>query len=313
MTRSIPLVLTFEDPDLQEALQSLEGYRVTVALDRESALAAMPKAEVACVAGFDSELFDRGKSLQWIQAFLGGVERVVCPELIASPIPLTCVKECFAAPGAEHAMAVILAVSYRLDYYLRAQSRKAFSWQLPIGLAGKTLGIIGFGNIGQSLAVRARPFGLRTLAVARRPRTNSAPADELLTVVEMPRLLAESDFVVIAVPSTPETKGLFGTTQLAQMRSTAWLIDISGREAIVSQPDVIEALAAGRIAGADLQFKEPPAADSPLWGMDNLIMSQYSANSEGEAADAVALVIDNLKRYRVGQPLRGVVDKAAGY
>jgi phosphoglycerate dehydrogenase-like enzyme len=313
LSRAIPLLLTFEDSDLQQALERAEGYDVRVAPDRDAALRMIPDAEVACVAGFDKELLERATSLKWVQAFLGGVERVLFPEFVANSIPLTCVKECFAAPGAEHAMAVILAVSYRVDYYLRAQARRTFEWNKPTGLAGRTLGIIGFGNIGQALAVRARLFGLRILALARRERSNPAPADQLLTTVDMPRLLGESDFVVIAVPSTAQTKSLIRKPELAQMRSNAWLIDISGREAIVNQHDVVEALETRQIAGADLQFKGPPPADSPLWKMDNLIMSQYSANSDQETADATALVIDNLQRYREGRPLRGLVDKAAGY
>jgi phosphoglycerate dehydrogenase-like enzyme len=305
--------MTFEDPLLQSKLQAVEGYRLEVAPDRTKALAAIPEADVVCVAGFDRELLERAKNLRWVQAFLGGVERVLFPELVASQIPLTCVKECFGPPGADHGMAVLLAVSYHVDYYLRAQARRTFSWNRPLGLAGMTVGIIGFGNIGQALAVRARAFRLRILALARRPRTDPSPADALLTPEQMPRLLAESDFVVVAVPSTADTKSLIGAAQLAQMRSTAWLIDISGREAIVSQPDVIDALTHGRIAGADLQFKEPPPGDSPLWDMDNLIMSQYSANSEQETSDGIALIVDNMRRFRDGLPLRGLVDKVAGY
>jgi phosphoglycerate dehydrogenase-like enzyme len=313
VTRTIPLLMTFEDSALQAALERIEGFGLTVAPDRGASLADISEAEVVCVASFDRELLDRAANLRWIQAYLGGVDRLLFPELVSSPIPLTCVKECFAAPGAEHAMAVILAVSYRLDYYLRAQSRRDFTWNRPDGLASKTLGIIGFGNIGQALAVRARPFGLRTLAIARRPRNNPAPADELLPPSGLPRLLAESDFVVVAVPSTAETRHLIGSAQLSQMRPTAWLVDISGRELVVNQPDVISALNESRIAGADLQFKEPPPADSPLWNMDNLIMSQFSANSDQETAQAIALIADNMQRYRDGQPLRGLVDKAAGY
>jgi phosphoglycerate dehydrogenase-like enzyme len=313
LSRAIPLLLTFEDADLQQALQGAEGYDLHVAHDRETALRMLPEAEVACVAGFDNELLQRGKNLKWVQAFLGGVERVLFPEFVSNSVPLTCVKECFAAPGAEHAMAVILAVSYRVDYYLRAQSRRTFEWSKPAGLAGKTLGIIGFGNIGQALAVRARPFGMRILALARRERDDPAPADELLTTSDMPRLLRESDFVVIAVPSTAQTKCLIGAPELAQLRSNAWLIDISGREAIVNQEDVFQALESRQIAGADLQFKGPPPSDSPLWNMDNLIMSQYSANSDQETTDATALVLDNLRRYREGRSLRGLVDKVAGY
>jgi phosphoglycerate dehydrogenase-like enzyme len=313
VTRSIKLLMTFEDEALEKALKSVDGYAVIVAGDRANALDSIADAEVACVSSFDRELLERGKNLRLIQAFLGGVERVLFPELVVSPIPLTCVKECFAAPGAEHAMAIILAVGYRVDYYLRAQSRRTFEWRRPLGIKDLTVGIIGFGNIGQAIAERARPFGLRTIALARRPRNTPAPADELLTPSQMSRLLQDSDFVVVAVPSTSDTKNLIGADEVAQMKPTSWLIDISGREAIVSQLAVIQALQEGRIAGADLQFKEPPPSASPLWEMDNLIMSQYSANSEEETADAMALVQDNMRRYRSGEPLRGLVDKVAGY
>jgi len=307
------LLLTFDELPLQHAMESVSDYRVVVTPTREQTLDAIADAEVACVDGFDVELLKRGKKLKWIQAFLGGVDRLMFPELIESPVSLTCVKECFAAPGAEHAMATILAVSYRLDYYLRAQARRTFTWSKPAGLTRLTLGIIGVGNIGQALAVRARPFGLRIMACARRPRANASPAHELVTPDEMPRLLSESDFVVLAVPSTNGTKQLIGAPQLAHMKSTAWLIDISGRDAIIDQSAIVNALRERRIGGADLQFKQPPPKDSTLWELDNLIMSQYSANSEQETQDAVSFVVDNMRRYKAGQPLRGVVDKAAGY
>jgi phosphoglycerate dehydrogenase-like enzyme len=305
--------MNFEDHALQRALEAAPGVELRVTPDRASALTALPETDVACVASFDAEMLARGNRLRWIQAFLGGVERVLFPELVSSPIPLTCVKECFAAPGAEHAMATILAVTYRLDHYLRSPVRRTFTWKRPDGLTGLTVGILGFGNIGQALAIRARPFGLRTLALGRRRRPSPEPADQMLTSDEMPRLLAESDFVVVAVPSTAQTRNMIAAPQLAQMKPSAWLIDISGREAIVNYADVLQALSKRTIAGADLQFKEPPPHDSPLWQLDNLIMSQYSANSEQETADAIALVVDNVRRYREGRTLRGLVDKAAGY
>ena len=313
MSHVTKLLITFDDKDLNDAMRSVPGVDVRVTTTREAALDAIADVEVACVDSFNAELLARAKKLRWVQAFLGGVEAVVCPELAAAPIPLTCVKECFAAPGADHAMASILAVTYRLDYYLRAQARRTFEWQLPSEVAGKTVGVVGFGNIGQALAKRARAFGMRVIAVARRARAEAAPAEEVLTSGQLPRLLGASDFVVVAVPLTRETRGLIGSAELAQMKATAWLIDISGRPAIVDQDAVIAALRTRRIAGADLQFKRPPPSDSPLWEMDNLIMSQYSANSIEESERAIALFVENLRRYRAGEPLLGLVDKAAGY
>jgi phosphoglycerate dehydrogenase-like enzyme len=154
---------------------------------------------------------------------------------------------------------------------------------------------------------------MKVVAVARRPLSEAAPADEVVTPDRLNDVLARADFVVIAVPQTPDTRGLIGGPQLRQMKRSAYLIDISGRPAIVDQAAVIDALWSGVIAGADLQFAKPPSATSPLWAMDNLIMSQYSANSVEETQRSLALVKDNLQRFRDGQPLRGLVDKAAGY
>ncbi len=120
------VLMTFEDPELEAALRATEGVDLQVAVDGDAALRAISQVEVACVASFDRELLSRGSRLRWIQAFLGGVERILFPELVASHIPLTCVKETFGASGAEHALAVMLAVSYRLHYYLRAPSKRTF-------------------------------------------------------------------------------------------------------------------------------------------------------------------------------------------
>jgi phosphoglycerate dehydrogenase-like enzyme len=154
---------------------------------------------------------------------------------------------------------------------------------------------------------------MNVLAVARRRVNDPAPADEVFTSDRLGEVLRRSDFVVVAVPLTAQTKGLIGRDQLRQMKRTAHLIDISGRPAIVDQSAVIDALRAGEIGGADLQFAEPPPADSPLWAMDNLIMSQFSANSQEETNRSIALVVENLNRFRDGRPLLGLVDKAAGY
>ena len=210
-------------------------------------------------------------------------------------------------------MASMLAVNSRLIDYWWQRSRKVHDWRMPRELQGKTLGIIGFGNIGSTLAELAKPFGMRVVAMARNPRPDPAPADELLPSDRLPELLGQSDFVVLAVPLTGETRGLIGAGQLKMMKPSAWFIDISGRPAIVNEDAVIDALRRGVIAGADLQFATAPPADSPVWTMENLIMSQWSANSEEEGRRCNELFEENLRRYQNKQPLFGLVDKKAGY
>jgi phosphoglycerate dehydrogenase-like enzyme len=216
-------------------------------------------------------------------------------------------------PGAQHALASMLAVSSRLIDYWWQRPRRTHDWRLPGELDGKTLGIIGFGNIGSTLAKLAKPLGMHVIAMARNQRPNPAPADQLLPPERLPELLKLSDFVVLAVPFTARTRGLIGTSELKMMKPSAWFIDISGRPAILDQEAAIDALRRGVIGGADLQFPTAPPSDSPVWEMENLIMSQWSANSQEEGLRSNELFQSNLRRYLDKQPLRGLVDKKAGY
>jgi phosphoglycerate dehydrogenase-like enzyme len=308
------VLITFDYPGLKEVVDSVQPFSATVATDRDRIVTEIRDAEVVCAAQFDRELLSQATQLRWIQAFMAGVEKILFPELIASPVPLTCVKECFAIPGAEHAMAAILAVTYRFDYYIRQQTRRQpFEWQVPSELHGKTIGIIGFGNIGRTLAHRVKAFGARVLAVARRAHPDPAPADHVWPIERLHDLFRESDFVVLAIPLTPESRGLIGAREIAQMKPTGWLIDISGRAALLDLPAIIDALKEKKIGGADLQFPQPPPSDSPMWDLPNLIMSQWSANSQEESQRSMNLFKQNLIRYRDGQPLLDLVDKHAGY
>lgn len=307
-------LITLDLEGLADAARSVPGAEVVTAFDRASILKQIDQAEVLCVArNFDAELLKAAKNVRWVHAMLGGVEAILFPEFVESPVPLTCVKECFGMPGAQHAMASMVAVVSRLNDYWWLRSKRKLEWRLPRELQGKTLGIIGFGNIGRTLAELARPFGMRTIALARSARPDSGPANELLTPDQLPRLLGESDFVVLTVPLTHATRGMIDEPQIRQMKPSAWFIDISGRPAIINEAAIIRALQQGRLGGADLQFASPPPADSPLWEMENLIISMYSANSEEEGQRSNELFAENLRRYRQKQPLLGVVDKKAGY
>jgi phosphoglycerate dehydrogenase-like enzyme len=227
----------------------------------------------------------------------------------------------------------ILCFARNFHRYLRQQS--AAKWE-PIGgeaerttfsagpgtvsaidrahlhLADCTLGIVGLGQIGSEVARRGLAFGMRVIAVD--PVQTAAPGGvaALWRLDQLPELLAQSDFVVIAAPHTPQTERLFGREQYQQMKPTAYLINI-GRGAIVDLAALVEALDAGQIAGAGLDVFEiePLPADHPLWRHENVIITPHVAGASPRIAERhLAVLLDNIGRFTRGEPLANVVDKA---
>jgi phosphoglycerate dehydrogenase-like enzyme len=295
-----------------ESIESVEGVQIQVAGDRARMLELIADADVACVGDLDAELLAAAPRLRWVQALMGGVETVLFPELQASPVLLTSCKECFAVPGSEHALAVMLAFSRRLEYDIRRRPYRSFTYTEPEELKGKTVGILGVGNMGRAIARKCRCFDMRVLGLARRSRTTTeGDFDAIYTREQMPDLLAQSDFVVVTVPLTPETVGMIGSKEIAQMQPTAYLIDVSGRPAIYDLAALEAALRADRIAGANLQIVPP--ADSSLWELENLLISFHRTTSRQEVGRCFELFAENLRRFQTGTPLLSLVDKAAGY
>jgi phosphoglycerate dehydrogenase-like enzyme len=241
---------------------------------------------------------------------MGGVESVLFPEFLDSSIPLTCCKECFAVPAAEHALALMLAFSRRVEYDIRRRPGRTFEYRDPEELLGKTVGIIGTGNMGREIAQRCCCFGMHVIGASRQSRRRTG-FDEMLPREGLPELLERSDFVVVAVPLTSETEGMIGTAELKRMKSTAYLIDISGRPAIYDLPALESCLKGRGIAGAALQIV--PASDSSLWDVENLLISFHRTTSPQEVDRCFELFADNLGRFQRGEDLRGLVDKRAGY
>ncbi|MEL6451974.1 MAG: D-2-hydroxyacid dehydrogenase [Pseudomonadota bacterium] len=181
-------------------------------------------------------------------------------------------------------------------------------------LDGQTLLIVGLGQTGQALAARAQAFGMTVLGTRARP----APmpnVDAVHAAAALDDLLPQADFVAVCTPLTTATRGLIGTGQIAAMKDGAILADVS-RGGVVDQTALHAALAAGRLGGAvlDVFEVEPLPADSPLWALDNVILSPHcSSVYDGWADASFDLFLDNLNRWQAGQPLRNVVDPARGY
>ncbi len=262
--------------------------------------------------------------LRWVQITAAGVEGLLDSELVSARrrITLTTVSGIHAVPIGEFVMGTMLAFAKGLPAAMRAQGERAWQPYLAEELHGKTVGILGLGAIGSYVAKLAKADGMRVLAIRRSARARVAgqksgitDVDELLPPSDLPYLLSQADYLVIAVPLTPESRGLIGERELRTMRPTARLINIS-RGAVIDEAALVRSLKEGWIAGAALDVfeREPLPRDSELWGMDNVILTPHiSGGTPVYMERAVALFCDNLRRYLAGEPLRNAVDIKRGY
>jgi phosphoglycerate dehydrogenase-like enzyme len=201
--------------------------------------------------------------------------------------------------------------------FIRAQARREWQRFMPQELFGKTVGIVGMGHIGTEVARLAKAFGCYVVATRRSitlPSRDDA-ADELLPPGSLLDLLARSDFVVLAVPLTAETRQLIGESELRAMKPTAVLINIA-RGTVVDEAALVQALKGGWIAGAGLDVfeQEPLPEDSELWGMDNVIMSPHiSGGTAIYNQRATGIFCQNLRLYLAGEPLLNLADPSRGY
>jgi phosphoglycerate dehydrogenase-like enzyme len=268
-----------------------------------------------------AEFLARAKRLVWVQAMSAGVDRLVGRPGIADrdEVVLTNLRGVHGPAIADHAFALLLLLTRDLRPRLADQAGRHWGRGddvgTPIALKGRTMLVVGLGGIGSEIAERARGFGMRVIATRR----SDAPAPPGIEKVGRPdellALLPEADVVAICVPLTAETEHLFGARAFAAMKPGAWLINIA-RGKIVDTDALVAALAEHRLAGAclDVTDPEPLPAASPLWAMENVVITPHVA-SDARITDqrALALLKENLRRFAAGEPLLNVVDKKAGY
>ena len=283
----------------------------------------LEEAEVIVTWSLRPEQFALARQLRWIHSPAAAVHQLMFPELIQSGVLLTNAREVHGPVVAEHVVALIFALAKQIPQAVRYQQNHTWGQELmwrrtpcPRELAGATLGLIGLGSIGREVAKRAAPLGMRVIATRENP--HKEPPEGVAQVFgaeEIDRVLEQSDFLVMAAPTTPSTKGLINAARLAHMRSDAFLINV-GRGPLVVESDLIEALRNHRIAGAALDVfdQEPLATDSPLWDLDNLLITPHTAGLTEKLWERhYALISENLRRYLKGQTLLALVDKSKGY
>jgi phosphoglycerate dehydrogenase-like enzyme len=292
----------------------LEGDALPKGVERAQA------AAIAWTGPHIDAILDAARGLQWLHQRGAGIDRIATPKLVASDrLVLTNGSGNHAINISEHVLALMLAFARQLPALVRAQDER--QWRPPktstlFELSGQTLAVVGAGALGCAVGVRAAAFGMRVLGVRRTPDGTLPPGFAAMAgLADLDAVLGEADHVVITLPLTAETRGLFSTARLAAMKPGAHLYNV-GRGAIVDSAALLSALRSGHLAGAglDVTDPEPLPADSPLWSEPGVIVTAHSSGQTPSSWPRYeALLLENIRRFRAGEPLLNVVDKRLGY
>ncbi|WP_372508996.1 D-2-hydroxyacid dehydrogenase [Actinomadura madurae] len=287
---------------------------------RETELAeALPGADVLFMWDFLSDAlagaWPASGGPGWVHIASAGVDRLMFPALIESETKVTNSRGVFDEPIAEYVLGLVLAFAKDLPGTLRLQGERRWRHRETERVTGSRALVVGTGPIGRAIGRRLSAAGLAVTGAGRTARDADPDLGLVHPMERLDEALAEADYVVLAAPLTPRTRGMIDAAALDRMRPSARLINV-GRGALVAEPDLVKALRARRIAGAALDVfeDEPLPPSSPLWDMPNVIVSPHmSGDVIGWRDELVRLFAANLGRYVSGRPLRNVVDKRLGY
>ena len=323
----------YRSRDLERIRAAAPGARIVTVSVEGLADGPLDDVEVMLRGWLTSEAFDRilvrSPRLTWVHSATSGVEGALTPAALERGVVVTNARGVFSRPIAEYVLMMILAVSRRLPQLMELQRER--TWQPLEGaeLRDVTVGIVGLGSIGRAVAGLATAFGCRVVAVRRRGDAGSSSdpsedgergaGDVTLDRVggpdSLPELLAESDFIVLAAPLTPETEEMINATTLAMVKPGAWLINVA-RGRLIDERALLRALRDGELGGAVLDtFRDEPLSPmSSFYDLPNVIVTPHTAWSSGRVLDrSVELFCDNLRRFAAAEPLINVVDAGAGY
>ncbi len=322
-TEQSTVLISFSLPKryVEKIRETFPRFKVLQSKDKAEALNLVKGAQILFAGFFSPEMFKAATKLRWIQTHLVGVESYLFPKVVESQVIVTNAGGVNSICVAEHAIGLMLSLSRKLYRFARDQSEH--KWKTGDAelmnqmdeLSGKTLGIIGLGRIGIEIAQRAKCFGMKVMAMTRTSQTRSPYIDKMIPSRDLNTLLTSSDFVVLQLPLTEETEGFIGEEQLRSMKKTSYLIN-TGRGKLIREDELVRALEEGWIAGAALDAfeHEPLPPTSPLWHMDNVIITPHVAGLTPRYLDRlVDIFCENLTRYAENKPLINVVDKRRGY
>ena len=298
-------------PDVDVTIGIREDELAGPIADADAVFNGMGKGDVL------KRLLPRAKSLRWVHSMSAGVEHLMFPEMIESPVPLTNARGVFAESLGEFVIAA--SFYFAKDFARMRRSQAEGKWDpFDVNMLNRqSMAIVGYGEIGRATAKRAKALGMKVYATRRRPELlkDDPVVDEGFSPDERGKMIAKSDYIVAAAAITPETRGMIGEKEIAAMKRTAVIVNV-GRGPVVDEGAMVRALQDGRIRGAALDVfdKEPLPAEHPFWRLDNVLLSPHTADHiEGWLEDAMRFFVENFGRFYRGEPLQNLVDKKAGY
>jgi len=264
------------------------------------------------------QVFEMCPNLLWVHSRSVGLERTLFPELVESAVPLTNGVGVFSASLGEFALGAILYFAKDFRRMIRNQMHGAWESFDVLPVAGQTVGIIGYGDIGRAIATRVHAMGMTVLAVKRHASTLDGKdplVERIYTPDDRLEMLPRCDYVVVAAPLTSETRGMIGASEFAGMKRTAVVINV-GRGPVIDEAAMVNALSSGQIKGAGLDVfdHEPLPAGHPFYKLENVLLSPHCADHTPDWLDnAMQFFIEQYERFRKGEPLLNAVDKRLGY
>lgn len=260
------------------------------------------------------EVVQRGR-LKWIQSSAAGMDHCLVPAVVESEIVVTSASGVLADQVTEHTLALMTGLCRSLPVFFRAQQAREFIRRPTRDLHGTTVGIVGFGGNGRRLAEVLRTLKVRMLATDVFPVDKPDYVEALLPPERLDEMLPQVDFLVLAAPLTSQTRGMIDRRALGLMKRDAFLVNMA-RGPLVVEQDLVEALLAGRLAGAAMDVTEveplPPA--SKLWELPNVIITPHvGGQSRARIEDMTSFFCENLRRWQSGRPLANRIDKRLGF
>jgi phosphoglycerate dehydrogenase-like enzyme len=317
-------VLVLADPAAPELalLEALpQTTSIAVGLKVEAFERAAPRADVILNSEADANMLEQvwrmTPRVRWVHTLSAGVNAMLFPALVESPVLLTNARGVFSDALGEFAIGAVLF--FAKDFRRLVRSQMAAVWEPfdVVAVRGQSLGIVGYGDIGRAVASRAHALGMKVLALRRRPELSREDpyVGQTFSLDQKHEMLAQSDYVVVTTPLTPESRGMIAERQFAVIKPSAVLINI-GRGPVVDEAALIRALEQKRIRGAALDVfdVEPLPAGHPFYRLDNVLLSPHSADNTADSKErSMRVFLENFERFRRGEPLGNVIDKKLGY
>lgn len=316
---AVNVIIYYQDTERAEKVRDMVAARfpqltVHAVSTRADAEKLVSEADVIAGWGFPTELLTEATRLRWFHKLAAGVDDVVAAGTLPKQAVLTRTDgRIFGRRMAEYVIAYMLAFAQDIPRILRQQDQRRWQPFVTRRLAEQTVGVAGVGAIGQEVVRRAAALGMRVVGWRRSPGDVEGVAKMYVGKDEFHAFLGECDFVVIVLPLTAETRGLFDDAAFAAMRDGAYLINV-GRGPIVQERALIGALESGKLAGATLDVfdVEPLPADHPFWSMPNVIVTPHMSGPS-VPEEVVPPFLENIERFLAGRPLLRQVDLNRGY